>query len=440
MENEEVDNLFDGCFLPEEPIAEKATNGFVPFERERLDAMSKPELLAYIDEVHKIYAALESDVRFMSWEFQDYQDNLAFFSRAAKFAHKLNSSDMDTFTQVAVQDIPAYFKCGAAALFLYDMSAMRFEMRCFSTPVVDAKRFEERRDFLIRLFTIRRFPFIAEYFPEKGYIEIDGHEKLELAVSPEWTEIFGSKILVMPLLVNQGELLDPLTLGGVIIGKPQAYFELRDAEVAIFFAEILSSSLYNAQLLQKLNDLIVVDPLTQIFNRRHLISHLRSAMIQANRQKHPLSIAMLDIDFFKRFNDDYGHICGDVILQEVASVLKGGIRTGVDVAARYGGEEFMLVLPFTPLDHAIEVANRIRKTVKESSVPCDGELLSVTCSIGVAEFRMGETLEKFIERADASLYQAKKEGRDRVCAATGTVHRDGDSTVVLKPGIDYWPR
>lgn len=89
------------------------------------------------------------------------------------------------------------------------------------------------------------------------------------------------------------------------------------------------------------------------------------------------------------------------------------------MAARYGGEEFMLVMPFTGLDAAIEVANRIRKSIRLRTIPFDGNNLSVTCSFGVAEYAKGESLERLIDRADASLYQAKHGGRNRVCAALG---------------------
>lgn len=126
---------------------------------------------------------------------------------------------------------------------------------------------------------------------------------------------------------------------------------------------------------------------------------------------------MADIDNFKRFNDCYGHICGDEVLRNMATALRSGIRAGVDVPARYGGEEFVLVMPFTDLNMAMEVTNRIRKQIEGNRVIFENRELSVTCSFGVAEYQDGESLEKLVNRADAALYHAKKMGRNRVCAA-----------------------
>ncbi len=142
-------------------------------------------------------------------------------------------------------------------------------------------------------------------------------------------------------------------------------------------------------------------------------------MSLADRHSHDLSIVMLDIDYFKVFNDTYGHIYGDEVLREVAALLKNGLRTGGDVPARFGGEEFLLVMPYTALETAVEVAERLRRAIRDHRIRFAHVDLGVTCSFGVAQYVSGESLERFIDRADTALYQAKNGGRDQVVAATG---------------------
>ncbi|MCC8165975.1 MAG: GGDEF domain-containing protein [Planctomycetes bacterium] len=146
------------------------------------------------------------------------------------------------------------------------------------------------------------------------------------------------------------------------------------------------------------------------------MDRLEEAIRQADRHCQPLSIAMADIDFFKRFNDRYGHLCGDAVLREFSVILKSGVRVGVDIPARYG-EEFLLILPFTDLKGAGEVSERIRRAIERMVVQYDGLKLSVTCSFGVTQYQPGETMQKFIDRADEALYTAKAGGRNRVYLA-----------------------
>ena len=156
------------------------------------------------------------------------------------------------------------------------------------------------------------------------------------------------------------------------------------------------------------------DALTGLANRRSLEAFLRSAQITAMEAGTPLSILMIDIDHFKTFNDTYGHQVGDQVLRLVGKVLQECVRE-CDLAARYGGEELMAILPGAPLDVCTEVAERIRRRVSEARLTrrtTGEEISSVTISVGVAQFRMGETADGMIERGDKALYQAKRQGRN----------------------------
>ena len=160
----------------------------------------------------------------------------------------------------------------------------------------------------------------------------------------------------------------------------------------------------------------LTDPLTQLSNRKLFDSSLAAAIIDARSRDEPLSLLLTDIDYFKKFNDSFGHLTGDQVLRLVAMSVKQNVK-GKDVAARYGGEEFAVILPNTVLRSALTVADHIRRAVmaKELMKRSTGEHLGrVTISVGVAALRNSDTMQTLIERADSCLYAAKRNGRNRV--------------------------
>jgi diguanylate cyclase (GGDEF)-like protein len=152
------------------------------------------------------------------------------------------------------------------------------------------------------------------------------------------------------------------------------------------------------------------DPLTGAANRRAFDEALDSVVKQYTRYRASVSVAMLDIDFFKRVNDQYGHVQGDITLRELADLLKESLRE-CDMVARYGGEEFAIVMPHTALAAAAALSERLRATIEKST--------RITVSIGLAELVLGDDPSTLMQRADAALYQAKLHGRNRVCAHEG---------------------
>lgn len=160
----------------------------------------------------------------------------------------------------------------------------------------------------------------------------------------------------------------------------------------------------------------LTDTLTSLGNRKFFDRAIESAVAHASQCGEPLSLLMLDIDHFKSFNDNYGHLTGDQVLRLVAMSLKQTTK-GQDIAARYGGEEFAVVLPNTALRQALTVADNIRRAVmsKQLKKKSTGEILGrVTISVGVSMLQPGDDRERLIERADACLYAAKRNGRNRV--------------------------
>ena len=156
------------------------------------------------------------------------------------------------------------------------------------------------------------------------------------------------------------------------------------------------------------------DHLTGLANRRRFERHLEREVARTLRYGHPFCLLMLDVDQFKLVNDTHGHEAGDEALNRVARTLQEGTR-GIDVAARVGGEEFGVILTETTLDGGIEVAERLRLAIKSTEVPLVGR---ITASFGVAECpSSAQTARELVTLADAALYEAKREGRDRVAGA-----------------------
>lgn len=170
----------------------------------------------------------------------------------------------------------------------------------------------------------------------------------------------------------------------------------------------------------------MLDPLTKIANRKSFDEGLAGAIDDAKRTRAPLSLVLVDIDYFKKFNDTYGHQTGDQVLRLVAMTLKSNIK-GRDLAARYGGEEFVAVLPSTDLDGAVIAAENVRKAIQAKELlkrSTNEKLGRITASFGVAMFRADDNASSLIERADRCLYAAKRAGRNRVVAEIDLVEID----------------
>jgi diguanylate cyclase len=194
--------------------------------------------------------------------------------------------------------------------------------------------------------------------------------------------------------------------------------EMRDTNKVLEERLLLSKSEISnlQQSLEAIRAESLTDPLTALGNRKYFDRMIEQAVQSALTQNEPLSLLMFDIDHFKSFNDSYGHLTGDQVLRLVAMSLKQTIK-GQDITARYGGEEFAVVLPSTGLRQALTVADHIRRAVmaKELKKKSTGEILGrVTISVGVSMLKQGDDTDSLIERADACLYAAKRNGRNRV--------------------------
>ncbi len=226
------------------------------------------------------------------------------------------------------------------------------------------------------------------------------------------TLLDGEKIGIFPLIGEK-------TLLGCIVAhsnvdkltkKEIEYLEQlsKQSSITIHRAEVYAEVLQHATL----------DALTGLNNRRQFEMRLKQEYSTAKRQHKPLCAMMIDVDFFKKVNDTYGHNAGDCVLKNVANLIKAGLRE-YDIASRYGGEEFAILLPYTKIEEAFAVAQRLRQSIEQAKMDIsaekdDAKTISVTISVGLYQFKPEDSLEILYQNADKALYDAKTHGRNKV--------------------------
>jgi diguanylate cyclase (GGDEF)-like protein len=194
-------------------------------------------------------------------------------------------------------------------------------------------------------------------------------------------------------------------------------FPASAVDLAETFGNRMVFPIQRAQLEGDLRRLAFTDAQTSLYNHRHFQGQLDEEVRRAQRYGRPVSVIMMDIDNFKRFNDTWGHPAGDRILQGLSRVLKENLRT-VDIPARYGGEEFVIICPETHAEHALALADRLRATIASTAFDLgDGRSHTITVSVGVAAFPAhADTKGALVDAADQALYEAKRSGKNRVVA------------------------
>ena len=158
---------------------------------------------------------------------------------------------------------------------------------------------------------------------------------------------------------------------------------------------------------------VITDPLTEVFNRRYLFEILKREIARVKRYNESLSVIMIDIDHFKKINDNYGHMVGDKVLKGIAKVLKERIRTS-DIIARYGGEEFVVILTNADINVAKRIAEELRQKVENLVFKIDDKSIKTTISLGVSQLKPEDDIDSLLIRADENLYAAKNKGRNMV--------------------------
>ncbi len=241
--------------------------------------------------------------------------------------------------------------------------------------------------------------------------ETRGNTGAQICAHVQADKLTGCACLCLPL-VAQGE-----NLGLLFLNRTGA-LDTRDRQLGTALAEQLSLALANQKLQDTLRAQSIRDPLTGLFNRRYLEASFNRELTRSSRQNLALAVMMLDLDHFKRYNDDHGHDAGDQLLSGFGQLLLKLSRRE-DIACRYGGEEFTVILTETRADQAVARAEKIRADLSDLSIPFRRRNLApATVSIGIAVFpQNGSTQEELMHKADAALYAAKRAGRNQVVLA-----------------------
>ncbi|MBK1990040.1 diguanylate cyclase [Sphaerospermopsis aphanizomenoides BCCUSP55] len=248
--------------------------------------------------------------------------------------------------------------------------------------------------------------------------EMDGLEVCEkIQSNPELAEI---PIIFLSASQEQDHLLKAFQKGAVdYVSKPFHHAELlarvrMHLELKYSRQKLKNLLQEQVELVKKLEKLANTDPLTEVWNRRYLITVAEQEIKRSQRYNLPFSVLLIDIDYFKKINDNYGHSIGDEIIIFMTKTVIAHLRT-VDCFGRFGGEEFVALLPETDIQKAIIVAERIRVNIENQYIDVENKKVSITVSIGVSSYNLGdETIDTIIQRADQALYQAKNQGRNRV--------------------------
>jgi diguanylate cyclase (GGDEF)-like protein len=189
----------------------------------------------------------------------------------------------------------------------------------------------------------------------------------------------------------------------------------RDREKIVILGHQYALALRRVKLYEEIERIAITDSLTELHTRRYFLERFQEEMERVHRRNISMSVLMIDVDFFKKVNDEHGHLTGDQVLKEIGKIIRDNIRE-IDIAGRYGGEEFSIILPDTNVEGGSYVAERIRRATEEAVLKAYDTELKVTVSIGLATYpKDGKTAEELIDKADIALYQAKHTGRNRLC-------------------------
>ena len=200
-----------------------------------------------------------------------------------------------------------------------------------------------------------------------------------------------------------------------VISREKDRFAAEETNLLVTIGSEIGVAIENAWLYEKsfahskkMEELSMTDSLTHLYNRRHFYRRLKEEMARAKRQKHPLSLLVVDLDNLKDYNDKRGHVKGDEALRSVAEAITASIRQDVDTGYRYGGDEFAVILPYSDEKEAAEVGERIRKTFEDFAFP------ETSLSVGLAQLDYEEEVDDLVSRADTAMYVAKNSGGNKV--------------------------
>ncbi len=310
----------------------------------------------------------------------------------------INEKILNVISQVFENDILAFFICGIdekeAIITFY-----------INNPV--------SKDFLqaIKRMALTEFNRLSNNHILSENLTVKIYDKKNNLQRGKIKDITSTMVKMLPL-ETKGKIIGILSIGNEIARDISS----DDLDLLKRILNQVSLIFENIRLYEKVKKLSVVDGLTNLYNHRYFYENLKKEYLRAERYNTPLSVSMLDIDFFKNCNDKYGHQFGDEVLKEIARILLKTVRE-TDIVSRYGGEEFSIILPETEKENAKFVSERIRKSIEAHKFMAESNEVNITISVGVSGLLEDavKDYKDLVTNADKALYYAKQTGKNKVC-------------------------
>ncbi len=334
--------------------------------------------------------------------FEKHEEQLKEQRILNSISHVLNRSNtLSELSDNALSLISKVLSAERGFVVLYNQKTMQFEL-------IGKRHFEETEQPTEFIQPDRYSSTLIDRCREQAEIIIidDVQESQTLVNLESISTSETSSVAVIPL-IRQEQVVGVIYLDS----SRSKCFEERQIPFFETFAAHTSIALHNAQLYKR----AITDDLTRLYTRQYIDERLEQEHERAKRYNRPFCVIMVDLDHFKRVNDTYGHSAGDLVLQNVSSILRQQLRD-TDIAGRLGGEEFIVILGETQKEGAKNIAERIREEIERTHIEKDGKVIKVTTSIGLACYNdyYKDQFEKLLEDADKALYQAKNNGRNKV--------------------------
>jgi len=365
-----------------------------------------------LDEANGLARARQEQVDFYEMQRGQLAEVVKRTAYLGQLSKEINCLDPDRIVDICVTKVPTLVDATLASVYMVNQETGELLLKQSNHPyrVTDRIAIDAAPPGLMALAIEKKATLLIR--------DVDAFaQNLKVPLSRVHAAKYRNRSCIIVPLMNDNRPIAVLNLSDKTTGAP--FDEVKDLPLVDHISQFIGIALGNCQLYQKVWQLAKTDALTGFMNHNAFFDELHREIARVRRSRTDLSVVILDIDNFKLFNDVHGHQVGDMILTQVAGLIRNNVRTE-DVAARYGGDEFALILSDTDLERAETVAERIRRAIAANQLTLDAQTFFVTISAGIAQYAMGQTLAEVVNEADTALYRAKSRGRNAIAAGSRT--------------------
>jgi len=337
--------------------------------------------------------------------FYDTGNEISLLERITPLARHINCLDIERIATICIENLPRLINVRFASLYVLDETSNILHLQKYNHPFLINK--------IVSLNQNPPSPMVMAVTSKKLIMveDIDTHKQPVIKKSQRaFAENYGTKNCAISPLICQDRVVGVLNLADKV---DRDEFTGDDIALIELFSQLVGASVGNIKLFERIQRQAMTDGLTGLANHRMFYETLERELWRSRRYGGKISVVMIDVDNLKKINDKYGHRTGDKVIREISIKVRHCIRQ-IDTAARYGGDEFAVILPNTPLDHAVVVAERMVESVANSTLMWDNDEISLSISVGLGEYDANSTPEDITSRSDEALYIAKQEGKNTV--------------------------